>query len=354
MERKEKSDQKQNVSKDSTAFQAGGDITIINQGLSIEDVRTISMEVFELNFHKLTEVARNTALKRATEITEKFLQRLYQENPVGMVEANNPDFQYALFTMQKEYAKNGDEDLGELLVDLLINRSKHPQRDIIQIVLNESLNTAPKLTKNQISALSIIFLYKNTIQRNIGSLNALGAYFDKYTQKLLPSLSKNESCYQHLMYSGCGTISSFKNSLEDILKKNYQGIFQKGFEKNIIEQKEISIEYIPYYFMNCMNNPLKAQVRFITKEELRKSFQEKEISTEDQKKIESLFDKGSMDRNEIRALCIKLRPYVTTLFEIWSDSSMGSFTLSSVGITIGHANLKNFDRDFTDLSTWIN
>jgi hypothetical protein len=40
--------------------------------------------------------------------------------------------------------------------------------------------------------------------------------------------------------------------------------------------------------------------------------------------------------------------------EIWSGSSMKNFTLTSVGISIGHANIKKNLGEFTDLSIWIN
>jgi hypothetical protein len=49
-----------------------------------------------------------------------------------------------------------------------------------------------------------------------------------------------------------------------------------------------------------------------------------------------------------------LRPYMASVFEIWSNSSMKSFTLTSVGIAIGHANVKRLVGEFANLSLWIN
>jgi hypothetical protein len=153
-------DQAQNVSSGSTAIQAGGNVTIVETGLTYADVRNIALDIFRTNFYKLAGVAKETAKVRAEEITEAFLSKLQNEHPAGLQKSNDPDFQYALFTVQKEYARNGDKDLGDLLVDLLVDRSKHEQRDILQIVLNESLKTAPKLTENQLAVLSLIFLFK--------------------------------------------------------------------------------------------------------------------------------------------------------------------------------------------------
>jgi hypothetical protein len=135
-------DQKQNVAEGSTAIQAGRDIIIT--GLNYNDVKNIALDVFKANFYELAGVAKEVARDRAEEITEAFLLKLKQENPDGFKKSDDPDFQYALFTVQKEYARNGDKELGDLLVDLLVDRSKQDQRDILQIVLNESLLTAPK------------------------------------------------------------------------------------------------------------------------------------------------------------------------------------------------------------------
>ena len=51
------------------------------------------------------------------------LSKLQREHPAGLEKSYDPDFQYALFTVQKEYARNGDKDLGDLLVDLLVTEA---------------------------------------------------------------------------------------------------------------------------------------------------------------------------------------------------------------------------------------
>jgi hypothetical protein len=60
--------------------------------------------------------------------------------------------QYAVFTAQREFARSGDDQLGDILVDILVDRTKEPDRSLLQIVLNESLNVAPKLTADQLAA----------------------------------------------------------------------------------------------------------------------------------------------------------------------------------------------------------
>jgi len=41
-------------------------------------------------------------------------------------------------------------------------------------------------------------------------------------------------------------------------------------------------------------------------------------------------------------------------FDNWDNSSIKSFTLTSMGIAIAHANIKRLSGAFADLSVWIN
>ncbi|BAS58838.1 hypothetical protein NIES2135_16460 [Leptolyngbya boryana NIES-2135] len=345
-------DQEQNVAQGSTAIQAGGDVTIT--GLTYTEVRNVALDVFKANFYELAGVAKEIARARAEEITEAFLSKLQQENSNGFKKSNDPDFQYALFTVQKEYARNGDKELGDLLVDLLVDRSKQEQRDILQIVLNESLITAPKLTENQLAALAVVFLFRYTQNFRVGNHQMFGEYLDTHVAPFASKLVKNIACYQHLEFSGSGAIGLGEISLEKILGKTYQGLFLKGFEEKEITDRSISIGIAQGFFIQCLNDPSKLQVRAINKESLDKALEECAISAEERVQIHALFDLGKMNDSEIKDKCIEIKSYMSNLFETWSESTMKNFKLTSVGIAIGHANIKRLTGEFTNLSAWIN
>lgn len=345
-------DQEQNVSEGSTAIQAGGNVTIT--GLTYADVKNVALDVFKANFYELAGVAKEIARARAEEITEAFLSKLQQENPDGFKKSDDPDFQYALFTVQKEYARNGDKELGDLLVDLLVDRSKQEQRDILQIVLNESLITAPKLTESQLAVLAVIFLFRYTQQFGVGNHQMFAEYLDKHVAPFASKLVKNIACYQHLEFSGSGASGLGKINLESILGMTYQGQFLKGFEEKEIIDRSISIGLDERFFMPCLNDPSKLQVRANSKELLDKALEEYAILAEDRAQIHALFDLGKMNDSEIKDKCIEIRPYMSNLFETWSESAMKNFTLTSVGIAIGHANIKRLVGEFANLSIWIN
>ncbi len=347
-------DQEQVVAQNSTAIQAGGNVTVVKTGLTYAEVRDVALDVFKANFYELAGVAKETARNRAEEITEAFLSKLQKEHPAGLEKSNDPDFQYALFTVQKEYARSGDRDLGDLLVDLLVDRSKREQRDIRQIVLNESLTTAPKLTENQLAALAVIFLSKYTQNFGIGNHEMLGQYFDRFVAPFAGKVVKNMACYQHLEFSGCGAIGLGARNLESIFGANYQGQFLKGFDVKEIANRQISIGFDHRFFIPCLNDSSTIQVRANSEDHLKRAFEEHGIAPEDRAKIVQLFGVNKMADTEIRDKCIQIRPYMSGLFEVWSESVMKNFTLTSVGIAIGHANIKRLVGEFADLSIWIN
>lgn len=345
-------EQIQKAGSNSTNYQAQN--MTFNESLSYDQVHQIALEVFKANFYDLIGIAKDVARSRAEEITEKFLGKLHKEFPDGFQQANSPDFQDSLFTVQKEYAKCGDEQLGDLLVDLLVDRSKQSNRNILQIVLNESMLTAPKLTLEQISVLSVIFLFKYTQSLIVGDHNSLGVYFDRHLKNNVSNLVKNNSSYQHLEYTGCGNISLSEASLEQIISTTYQGLFLKGFTKEQFDEQKIEIGFDSRLFIPCLNDFTKYQVRINSHEQLDKLFDQIGVIQEDRQKIKVLFDMNKMNPEEIKGKCVQIRSYMKDVFDIWNNSPMKNFNLTSVGISIGHANIKRLIGEFAQLSIWIN
>ena len=324
------------------------------QGLTYPEVRQVAIDVFKANFFELAGEARVIAAERAEQVTEEFLNKLQIENPHGFSKAQDPDFQHALFTVQKEYARTGDKDLGDLLVDLLVDRSKQDQRNILQIVLNESLNVAPKLTDDQLAALAVVFFCRYTMNPGVGNHQMLAESFNKFIGPFSDKLSKNQACYQHLEFSGCGSISMGASDLQQIYGKKYQGLFLKGFDQEEIERRNISIGFDQRVFIPCLNDPSKLQVRANNHDVLKELMDGIGIPESDRPKITSLFDLNKMNNNEIKEKIVEISPCMKNIFETWESSALKNFTLTSVGIAIGHANIKRLVGEFSDLSIWIN
>lgn len=344
--------QDQTSGDNSTNIQAGGAVTI-HQGLTYADARQIALDVFKGNFLQLAGEAADVARKRAEEITETFLAQLQKQHQAGVSQAKEPDFQHALFTVQKEYARCGDKELGDLLVDLLVDRAKQDSRSILQIVLNESLVVAPKLTPDQLAALSIVFLFKYTVNNGLGNQNAFHGYLDRFVQPFAGLLEKKAACYQHLEYSGCGTVGIGSIALEEIIRRNYPGLFSVGFDEAQFQAKQMTIPFAHPMICPCLNEPGKKQINALNEDALKSEASRSGVPADDVPKLIALQNEHLMSEDQIRTKVIQARAYMDKVFDTWKVT-MSHFTLTSVGIAIGHANIKKNAGEFTNLSIWIN
>lgn len=353
--------QEQKVDNGSIAAQGGRDVNIqvMNVGLNYSDVKAIAkdeaLSVFRENFPKLQGEAMQLASSRGESITEDFFVKLQKENPDGINQANSPDFQDALFTVQKEYAKAGDEDLGALLVDLLVDRTKETSRSTLQIVLNESLHVAPKLTSIHLAVLAVVFFLRYTRNISVGNLEYLAQYLSDHIESFADLLPNNNGAFQHLQFAGCGSTSIGSISLEGIFRITFCGLFNKGFEeKRLLELGITLLASDTRFFIPCLNDVSKLQIRAVEKDSLKDELINNSVSIEDQQKIEQLFQENMMSDNEIKEKVISVSPFMESIFNAWSTTKLQNFELTSVGIAIGHANIKRFKGEFSNLSIWIN
>ncbi|WP_285314836.1 LPO_1073/Vpar_1526 family protein [Stenotrophomonas maltophilia] len=347
-------DQSQTSTENSTALQAGRDINF-QQGMTYQDVRQVAHDLFEANFYRLSAVAREEATRRAEYITEKFISRLMNENPSGFSQANDPSFQHALYTVQKEHARAGDENLADLLVDLLVDRSKQEQRDLLQLVLDESLATAPKLTEGQLANLAVVFVLRYTESVGIKSDNALGAYLDRYILPFVEALAVSDSSFTYLEFAGCGSTSLLMEiSVEAILLKDYPALFVAGLSRDEIEEMGFSGGVDSRIFIPCLNDASKYQVGVMRYADIEPDLSRQGIPLDVIDRVKSIYQRNLMTEEEVRAKVLRIRPATEVLFQKWSNSAMKSLSLTSVGSAIGHANVKRLVGSFGGLENWVN
>ena len=348
--------QQQSLEGAGTAVQTTGTVnyTVINQGLSREEARSLFLDLFRDNLLELKGMAQKTALDRGAEITEKFLSKLADEHPEGLKAAQTPDFQDALFTVQKEHAKAGDDDLADLLVDLLVDRTKQDNRNLMQIVLNESLHTAPKLTASQISLLSILFFFKNVRNRSANTIGELGQYFERHIGPIVENIAIGEANFAHLQFTACGATSLGQITLEEIFVRTYPGLFNRGFDEARLDVIQIAPAHRENLIITCLNDATKLQFAALNMDVLEQKLSEIAIVEPQAQLIKNLFAEGSLDHQEVRSKVLAAAPSLESLLDKWGASTLKNFNLTSVGMAIGHANIKRYAGEFAPLSIWIN
>lgn len=249
----------------SVNLQAQGDITI---GLTYDQTRQVAMDVFEANFLRLRDEAAELVRERAESLLRSFLQEAARQGLPTIPEGRNPDFQYVLFSAQRDYARSSDEDLGKLLVQLLVDRAKVQDRDLAQIVLNESLGVAPMLTPGQLDWLSLIFLLKYQSFGGVKDRTGLYAAFDTYFPPFLIGASRKESAYQHLEYAGAATHNAVKLEAHVLLTRHHPGLFRRGLTDLDLEEVGLSEEARSALIVPSQRDPLLHQVNAATPGEI--------------------------------------------------------------------------------------
>ena len=108
------------------------------------------------------------------------------------------------------------------------------------------------------------------------------------------------------------------------------------------------------YFVKCLNDEEKLQFGFMNLKDLDAQMISDDVGDEEKKLTHTLQAMNSMGLDEIEKKCIAIRPYMKTVIDTWSLSSMQCFNLTSVGIALAHANIQRLIGAFADLSMWIN
>ena len=346
------SKQNQESGNNSTNLQA--QTFVVNQGISYTDAKEIALDVFKANFLELSQQASQTAVARAIELVDDFIEKLEKRNPESIKSVETPGFQYALFNAQKEYARTGDKDLSEVLVDILVDRAKQKERNLMQIVLDESIVIVPKLTIQQMDTLSLIFLLKYSQNYSVHNYISLKNYIDTYLIPLTTNLSKEHSLFQHLEFTGCGSISIGEQKIENIFKSTYKGLFLKGFTREDFEKRFEDFVNYENLIITCLNDKSRFQINAISDEVLSGILEKNQINdTGKINSIKELFGHNLMNDDEVIEKLTLCHLGMKNLIDIWNESSMKNTTLTSVGIAIANANIRRKTGISIDLGIWI-
>lgn len=347
-----KPNQKQDAGDNSTNLQ--GQQVIVNQGVTYSDAKEIANDVFKDNFIRLKEEAAVIAQGRAEEITEKVMLQLEERHPGAIKEFEQPGLQDALFTVQKQYAISGDTDLGDLLVDILVDRAAEPKRNMLQIVLEESLGVASKLTVGQLDTLTLNFLLRSTRVMDAKNLDELISHISKQIMPFLQNLSDLYSDYTYIEYLGCGHVRAGNYGLlENNLRNTYKAYFSSGFtEKELVAEIGEGLN-LKGLIVPCFHGVDKLQIGVLDESVLKAVSDRNGLGEETKLKLERFFEKTTKPPNEVKSILIEAFPEIERVFDVWDNSVFDRFELTSVGIAIAHANYRRKTGDTMDLSIWI-
>jgi hypothetical protein len=344
--------QKQNAGDASTNLQAK--TITIHQGLTYRDAKEIALDVYKENFLKLSADASRLAIQRAEELTDNFLEKLKNESASSVDSMKDPGMQIALYSAQKEYARTGDIDLQNLLVDILVERSKSMSRDIKQIVLDESLEIAPRLTPEQFDVLTLSWLITRTKNHGIVSTESFINYTKTNLLPFVESLSESTSCYEHLQYLGCGDLVQLGGwgTIEKRIRDAYPGLFCKGVSDDEVKAELGDVD-TKGMIIKSLHNSTLYQVSAMDLEVIRSEAKKRGVSDDLIPKLNSIFEKSMMSEVDVKEYITKIDSKVAKLLSIWENTPLKRLTLTTVGYAIAQANFRRKTGLTVDLSIWV-
>lgn len=325
----------------------------VNAGLSIAHVKEIALEVFEGNFYKLAGGAKKTADQRAREITDLFLNELAEKNPDGLKVSEDPDFQHSLFQAQKEYARRGDKELCDILVDILVDRSKEEERSLLQIVLNESLSVAPKLNNVQLDILACCFNVVYTRRLTIENIKMFADYLNNAVLVFADSLGEKDSNYKHIEYVGCAAIRTGERDIVNVLMKIYKAMFCKGFKREELDEIAVENANIWNVIIPCQHNVNLVQTRGMDDDVNRELCVQQGVAQNNIDKLIQINNQQMMSQQEAIEFLNSICPKFEMFLEDTRKTNFKSMELTSVGIAIAHAHSRKKAGFDADLSIWI-
>lgn len=255
-----------------------------------------------------------------------------------------PAIQMALNETFKNYIASGNEELGENLIDLLIERLNIQERTTEQSIIDEARNIIPKLSSNTASLLAILVFSNLIFPYN-------KKQYDDLLLKLAPLAErlKNISSLDiaHLKQVGCGYgISAFHvvEPLEKHLLSGYDLFFRHNISLN--ELNDIFQKY-PQLMNVSLRTNLSYLMWLFSFEEQYVSFNVRNTET-----VTEVFNQANKDlliplfedlknkaipftEDEVRNYHIKKDIRWQYAFDVFKNNQITTFQLNPVGVYIG-------------------
>lgn len=338
----------------------------IQCGISYSDAKEIAMDVFKDNFSKLSATAHKVAFERAEDFTTNYLSELHSRRPESIENLQDPGVQADILEAQSGFAKSGNQDLGEVLVDILVDRTAELERNLVSLTLGAALSTAQKLTSGQFSALSAMMVFQ---QMRLENASHPTQVYQHMSSCLVPMqghmMTLSISDVKYLAALGCLTISMGSTSIHQVLQQTYPGLFSVGIDmptefSGLSGSAEDGPESVVGAFkdtpaiMSDLRDPTKFQV-----------------AATDAKALHALLERsGLMEHRELFERTLTARPIsgdiiieeieaydrrMGDVMNCYNTKELTNCSNTAVGTAIGHANIRRVVGGTFDapLSVWL-
>ena len=283
------------------------------------------------------------------------MKKIAADNTFRAEAFRDPDFQNSVFEAQKAYARNGNEELKQTLIDLISQRSKQTERNRLMLTLNDAINEAASMTEEDLAILSLLFLLQHVMQSKVSNLEALAEHFRKFYDPIIPSLQQNDLAYKYLASHGCLLIGSFVNLKGPFLHliDKYPGVITSGLTGSEIETLIPSSHLAHGLVMPSRIAPDRWVLEPGDAGDLNGLGVNFGLPANLGGRYTELAIKSRPDQEVFVKVLERFYEKARELFDLFSNPYLSGAQLTALGIALGHANLVQKCQIEADLSIWI-
>lgn len=302
--------------------------------------------------------AESRAITRMAEITEQ----VYLKFPDVKALLDDPYLYSQLRQIQIEYAKNGDENLRDLLVRFFYQLASEPTKTKEQVFYEEAIAVSPRITKSQFSILIFALLQRFPAFDE-------GMEFDDFVKYLkdkiclvsdqidlsAPAFFTFSLDLDHLEQLGC--VRRIQHSGFLLMQsKLYSGtsessylsrLFSKGVTKQELEANFGNLDRYENLLCKCFHDESKLQLKTFSVNTFIERFLTGSVSAEEFKQLNEFFHGYQMDQTQIINLLAEKLPCVKKAYEI--SSMLMSYELTYLGILIAKSKYSLSQKEDMDI-----
>jgi hypothetical protein len=340
---------------DGTAYQALGDLTVVN-GISSEQMASIMLAMGR-QLHVYFSEAEAKVEERLAEFRQTVIEAFSDTENKGSPDAfRDPDFQFVLSDAQKVYVRDGEHELRDDLIRLLIQRSNIDSKERTAKILNFAIEISGSLSKNEYAALAINFLF-SSVALLADSREVLLRDLNSFIAPFYTDLSDNPTVYGYLESQRCISINHTGGiSLIHSLHEKYRSIISYGFDPNLLNGlcSEISIETlrgltIPAAGYKGYIRFKKADPHAVAGELMRLGASQ---ATAD--RAITIFNKSTPSVAEFQEIMCEEVEGFSQVMHVWEKSVLYKVELTAVGKAIAHSSLTSRTNFLAPLNIWVN
>ncbi|WP_143076564.1 LPO_1073/Vpar_1526 family protein [Streptomyces sp. MUSC 14] len=342
---------KQSAGSNSALIQAEN----ISIGVGVADVEHICGRLFEERFSSYSREAYELAKERFEEFTVNYLAEIVGTDPCLLENIKDPGVQSAVMEAQCGFARSGDEDLGIILVELLVQRTGVINRDIKQLAFDEAIRVAQKLTLRHLRLVSLLFYFRNVTYRT-RSYKELRDSWGIHLPPLVKDLDFSSSDAKYLLATGCAIHDIEPVSVIKAIKDGSPGLLQRGQLRSRREISEfLKVESEEPLLVPSERGPGPFEVNAQTEEEARELAKKAGLQSADTETLVSLMKSDLIGNTEIINDLAQAVPHGRELVRKWTQLGMSRLELTISGIAIAHSYCGQlYGKGFPgDIGTWI-